>query len=1236
MVTMRAVCHLLFISVFCTLLLREASSGFVLVIEGCSLFSVNGLYVCESSSTCHNVNEKWRLFKLYKMFDGVVRGKWYISRHNASDTDYVYSRLPPKTEYDEIDEHDSDSGVAMYGWKYADRENMRSIEQTEMFITRYPLQCAIKDSSLVVPIATFENVSLLREASSEDHFKLSLWTLVHSMTMRVDNKDEVSSELKVTLRQCIASLLTHIRLSFSQQQEGLFIGPSSQTNVSLISKTVDVLDIIEQERKGKVSHLLPVCVWLRWEGAWSMAERCYRTILQHFDIEQYVKDHKEDEKYGTKAIRASQSQSTVHCFTHDYSSDNRKNQIDLCILLHELVKYSTWLVSNNMDVKESLSVVRKIVQYDYDWWISKDNDDYKEFGMSRFVQQLVGLDSLCCFLLYGNARKGADRSSGAEKMGTQKDTLTSLQLQSIVSTTIENVQKASLYGLSGNYIYNDAVTEMMQMVRSHLFSSSSQTCFVGWGYCLSSDQAQSLLLSLMLQGNIEVAASHVSSFTMAFIEEILYDQALAHSASQNEDIFKEYQSLLSSFGELYDNTNNGRNSLEKVVEDMKVYNPRIQRLLSRMLTTERETLSSVLVRHTMALHQIFYTITDMEKKLMSLAGKVEKNGDRREEQSKAFAIFLTTFLQLAAPTVLTQVQNNEHSAVEPLVLRLLMVDMLELLNAHVRSSNHLLYQYIVTDPVLQIGSKSLFLLAYQGIQSQVMNSNTDIIHKYTSLWGDAVVPALYRAYIQRSHPFWPWSFTPSQENGHYGNDSLSILRNDKSVKVAFVSSFFKEHSVGRLFSKIVIKLHTEASDLDVHMVSLASFALSSSTSKDDDIRSYVRESISASHYHHYSGDVPTVVNALRALHLDVVVFTDNFMDSSTAHMMMFRVAPLAITCWGHPYTTGYRDSIDYFITSTHYEPHGLNSDAYKNRMSNFAEQLIVFDSLNFQFFDTRDTSSGDRQELYHVVTTIGTDLYTLPSLLEGVQGYRFYTILQSLMKMHPSFDNVIAQLLIQDPMAIVLLSWNPYQLNWNAHWKRRMIHTLREHLAVYNDDHYNGSGIRKLQELAHRVVFLPKMSHKEYKNIVCSSSISLDPFPFGGGVTMIDALSCSTTVVPFVTTTSLHSVHALAHGMLSYMHQNTSMSNSILCQQVCDSSKDGKKEFDCTCLEAKGVLRGISVAANALDTYTAVAIRTAEVADLQRSRIERESHHDEINEMIEGLYHDDAVVKEWRTLLKRL
>ena len=65
------------------------------------------------------------------------------------------------------------------------------------------------------------------------------------------------------------------------------------------------------------------------------------------------------------------------------------------------------------------------------------------------------------------------------------------------------------------------------------------------------------------------------------------------------------------------------------------------------------------------------------------------------------------------------------------------------------------------------------------------------------------------------------------------------------------------------------------------------------------------------------------------------------------------------------------------------------------------------------------------------------------------------------------------------------------------------------------------------EELVQRVVFLPSLSTPQFQYLVRASTVLLDPFPFGGGVTSLEAFALCK---PVITLPSLQTVPALTAG----------------------------------------------------------------------------------------------------------
>jgi len=256
------------------------------------------------------------------------------------------------------------------------------------------------------------------------------------------------------------------------------------------------------------------------------------------------------------------------------------------------------------------------------------------------------------------------------------------------------------------------------------------------------------------------------------------------------------------------------------------------------------------------------------------------------------------------------------------------------------------------------------------------------------------------------------------------------------------------------------------------------------------------------------------------LRLDVLVFGDVNMDSLTTSISRKRLAVTQVSFWGHPFTSG-SSNIEYFVGSSHYFV--LNA-GNMNHTHQFSEQVVLFDSLNFLMYPPKlrgDSVKNDRTQFLLWLHEIGKDAYGKPFRKRNLESLypadvRIYGCHQSLMKMHPLFDLALEAILKMDPFAVIILSFSPRQRLWQDFLARRLSQ-------------------EKADTWWHRLLFVDQMSHDLYIRLVCGCDVTLDPFPFGGGVTLVDSLSCPWTShsssVPFVTSAHLQSVLRLGSGM---------------------------------------------------------------------------------------------------------
>lgn len=298
-------------------------------------------------------------------------------------------------------------------------------------------------------------------------------------------------------------------------------------------------------------------------------------------------------------------------------------------------------------------------------------------------------------------------------------------------------------------------------------------------------------------------------------------------------------------------------------------------------------------------------------------------------------------------------------------------------------------------------------------------------------------------------------------------------------RIGFVSSYFQRHSVCKLFCGLMRELAARGFEVVAY----------SAAAEPDEWTKWATRGVNV-----VTIDSGPLLSNRHLVDVDILIFTDIGMETRNLAWAHSRLAPWQILTWGHPHTSGLPDTIDFFVSS----------DLYDNRYTSYAEQLIRFDSLGFYFRHPREAGylphSSSLNSAFFVGDVNITHLYVCP---------------HSLPKFHPHFDYVLVRLLAEAParMAAIVLVYDTKKTLW--------MHTIKRRFAgVDNFD---------------RLIFLPLLKGADFFRLLRSATILLDPFPFGGGVTTLEAFSVCRLIV---TAPSLQTVPALTAGM--YRHANLS------------------------------------------------------------------------------------------------
>lgn len=279
-------------------------------------------------------------------------------------------------------------------------------------------------------------------------------------------------------------------------------------------------------------------------------------------------------------------------------------------------------------------------------------------------------------------------------------------------------------------------------------------------------------------------------------------------------------------------------------------------------------------------------------------------------------------------------------------------------------------------------------------------------------------------------------------------------RPDGRRRVAFMSAYFRDHTIGRLNLQRFQHLNRDRIHLTI---------IYTGGGRDETVEKFAA---CADQFVQLSRDLNTAMQTLSKMDLDVLVHADVGMDALTQTLAYSRFAPIQMATWGHPDTSGSR-MMDYYLSSRELErPDG---------QADYSEKLVLLPSLgiNYQRPQLAENAKGRSQ----LGLPPDKHLYACP---------------QTLFKFHPDFDEVLATILRDDPLAeIVLLEGRLPE--WTHRLKRRFRRTLPE----------QGSRVR----------FLPALPRADFLSLLAVSDVVLDPLHFGGGNSSLEAIAVGAPVV---------------------------------------------------------------------------------------------------------------------------
>ena len=279
---------------------------------------------------------------------------------------------------------------------------------------------------------------------------------------------------------------------------------------------------------------------------------------------------------------------------------------------------------------------------------------------------------------------------------------------------------------------------------------------------------------------------------------------------------------------------------------------------------------------------------------------------------------------------------------------------------------------------------------------------------------------------------------------------------NRPIRIGFCSQFLCSHTIGKLYQGIIRGLDRQRFEVVLIYPPQA---------KRDAIRTALEQS--ADRVVALTGKLPQWQAQVAALEPDVFFYPDIGMSPATYFLAYARLAPVQVVSYGHPDTTGI-DTLDYFLGG---DPplEATGAEAH------YSERLIRCPRLPFcyQIF-TVPKNIPSRAELGLPET--GT-LYGCP---------------QSLFKLHPDFDAVLAEIAAGDPKGHIVLIDGQVKA-WNDRLRQRWLKTS----PILNE----------------RVRFVPRCSLDKFMALLAHFDVVLDPIHFGSGNTLYESMAYGKPIV---------------------------------------------------------------------------------------------------------------------------
>ncbi len=292
------------------------------------------------------------------------------------------------------------------------------------------------------------------------------------------------------------------------------------------------------------------------------------------------------------------------------------------------------------------------------------------------------------------------------------------------------------------------------------------------------------------------------------------------------------------------------------------------------------------------------------------------------------------------------------------------------------------------------------------------------------------------------------------------NENFVTEKNEnEKIKIGFISEFFTNHTIGKLFKNIIFSLDQTKFDI---------FILHSKKTKVGNIFNEFIEKEKNSFLKNVRlpEKLSEKINFFKEEKFNILFYPDIGMSIEMYYLSLIRLAKYQIMSWGHPETTG-SESIDYFLCS--------KSLITEETSKSYSEKLLLMDHLPMIYEIPKIQHKINDNELSK------NNIYSCP---------------QTIFKFHPDFDYILSEILKRDKKGVLYLIKDNNKIYYN-----KLIERFKK---IENFD-------------LERVIFLDPLNRDNYINHLGTSSVLLDPLYFGAGNSFHESMVYGTPTVTLPT-----------------------------------------------------------------------------------------------------------------------